>query len=177
MTSTGRIRSIGPFRLETTSDRATAAAAVAAVLLALVIVSPSVGGPAAGDPRRFENDARFARCGGGDAPARYAFEMERARDYREYLPAMPRMSELELDLPALVVVFDGVGPFVTTPTARPGGTPAAVRTAAPGVHDVCVYVGEAGSGQLNYFRDVSIAGLRAVPGGAELEPPASPASS
>ena len=164
------IRQIGPFRLETTSERATAVALVAAVLVALLIVSPSIGGARAGDPEAFTGDDRFARCGGGSAPTRYAFEMERASDYRVHIPRMPPTSELELDLPALVVVFEGVGPFVSTPTARPGATAAPVHTAEPGVHDVCVYVGEAGAGQLNYYRDIPIAGLRAVADGPELEP-------
>lgn len=164
-------RALGPIRFGSGSDRASLVALGAAALLALVIASPSVGGRAPGDPAAFAGDARFARCGGGTVPTRYAFEVERARDYRAHLPAMSEAAELELDQAALVVVFEGVGPFVSVPTAPPGGTPRPVRTALPGRHDVCIYVGEAGAGQLSYFRDVPIAGLRVEPRGDVLESP------
>ena len=161
---------IGPLRIETASERATLAALVAAGLLVLAIASPSIGRPIPGDPRVVADDARFLRCGGAVAPVRYAFEIAAARDYRVYLPEMERTSELELDRRALIVVFEGVGPFVSTPTAAPGATRAPVRTARPGAADVCVYVGEAGRGQLNYYRDVPLGGLRVEPDGPSLEP-------
>lgn len=170
MTGPRRAATLGPFRVETTSDRATVVATVAAAILALAIVSPSIGGRPLGDPVLFEDDARFARCGGGTVPTRYAFEIPRTRDYRDFLPEMPRASELEIDDPALVVIFEGVGPFVSIPTARPGASAAPQRTSAPGIHDVCIYVGEAGAGQLNYYRDIPIGGLRVTRDGPTLEP-------
>ncbi|MBM4409581.1 MAG: hypothetical protein FJ038_13530 [Chloroflexi bacterium] len=170
MTAAHGSRRPGWLRLESRSDRATAVASLAACILILTIVSPSVGGRPPGDPDAFAADARYARCGGGTVPTRYAFEIQQARHYRDHLPAMEPTTELALDEPALVVVFEGLGPFVATPTARPGRTAEPVRTAAPGVHDVCIYVGEAGRGQLNYYRDVSIAGLRVVRDGPALEP-------
>ena len=86
---------------------------------------------------------------------------------------MPRTSELELDQPALVVVFDGNGPFVSRPTLEPGasGTRPPAPTARPGRHDVCIYVGQAGRGELNYYREVPIAGLRVTLDGPVLESP------
>lgn len=175
MSAARRPGMLGPFRVETTSDRASIVATIAAAILVLVIVSPSIGGRPLGDPALFEDDARFGRCGGGTVPTRYAFEIARTRDYRDFLPEMPRTSELELDDPALVVIFEGVGPFVSTPTARPGASAVPQRTSAPGIHDVCIYVGEAGQGQLNYYRDVPIGGLRVTPDGPTLEPLEGPA--
>ena len=163
-------RAIGPIRLESTGERATLVAIAAAGVLAIVIASPSIGSPAPGDPRVFAADARYERCGGSAAAVRYAFEIPSTRDYRAYLPLMEETSELDLDEPALVVVFAGVGPFVTTPTALPGQTAAPTRTARPGESDVCIYVGEAGRGQLNYYRDVPIGGLRVELDGPSLEP-------
>lgn len=170
MNAPRRARMLGPIRVETTSDRATVVATLAAAILALAIVSPSLGGRPVGDPSLFAADARFERCGGGTVPTRYAFEIPRTRDYRDFLPEMPGTSELELDDPALVVIFEGVGPFVSRPTAQAGGSAAPRRTSAPGIHDVCIYVGEAGQGQLNYYRDIPIGGLRATPEGPTLEP-------
>jgi hypothetical protein len=170
MTATRWPRAIGPFRLDTMTERATLIALLAAGVLVLAIASPSFGGPAPGDPRIFAADARFTRCGGAAAPARYAFAIDHARDYRAFLPLMEESSELELDDPALIVVFQGVGPFVSIPTVSPGATPAPVRTARPGEGDVCIYVGEAGRGQLNYYRDVPIGGIRVEAGGPSLEP-------
>ena len=151
---------------------------MAAGILGLVIASPGIGSHAPGDPAAFAGDARFERCGGGTVPTRYAFEIEQARDYREHLPAMPRTSELELDQPALVVVFDGDGPFVSRPTLgrrapRARGRPR--RRARPGRHDVCIYVGQAGRGELNYYREVPVAGLRVTLDGPVLESPRSTA--
>ena len=168
--ATRRIRAIGPFRLQTTSDRATAVAMLVAGVLALAIASPSLGGPPPGDPLAFAEDARFLRCGGDTAPVRYAFEIELARDYREHLPLMERTSELALDIPALVVVFDGPGPFVSRPTARPGSTAEPEPTPIPGIADVCIYVGPGGAGQLNYYRNVRIGGLRVDLDGRTLVP-------
>jgi hypothetical protein len=155
------------------SDRSTVVALVTAGILGLVIVSPGIGTHAPGDPAAFAGDPRFERCGGGSVPTRYAFEIEQARDYRVHLPAMPRTSELELDQPALVVVFEGIGPFVSRPTLGPGatGTLPPAPTARPGRHDVCIYVGQAGRGELNYYREVAIAGLRVTPDGPLLESP------
>ena len=163
-------RAIGPFRLESMTERATLIAILAAGVVTLAIASPSFGGPAPGDPRIFAADDRFERCGGAAAPTRYAFEIDHARDYREFLPLMEETSELELEDPALIVVFQGVGPFVSTPSVAPGTTPAPVRTARPGESDVCIYVGEPGRGQLNYYRDVPIGGIRVESGGPSLEP-------
>ena len=91
----------------------------------------------------------------------YAFPIPRASDYRRYLPAMPATSELDTARSALVVIYRaGFTLGLATPDPE---TPADIR-------DVCIYVGEAGGGSLNYFSDVSIAGLRATPDGPILVP-------
>jgi hypothetical protein len=156
------------------SQRSTIVALATAGILGLVIVSPGIGVHAPGDPDAFAGDARYDRCGGGTVPTRYAFEMAQARDYRDHLPSMPRTSELELDAPALVVVFEGFGPFVSRPTLRPGATGSLppAPTARPGRHDVCIYVGQAGRGELNYYPQVAIAGLRVTLDGPVVESPA-----
>jgi hypothetical protein len=147
--------------LSRSSDRAAVVAIVIAVLLALLIWSPSIGGQDPGDPRAVAGDARLARCGGTLADVEYAFTIPSARDYTRYLPAIGRATELQIDPPALVVIYRGDFPgVVSSPSPSASGT----------LRNVCIYVGAAGEGELNYFSDVSIAGLRATPNGPVLVP-------
>ena len=74
---------------------------------------------------------------------------------RRRLPAMPATSELNLDEPALVAIF-----------------PSQVADAVSTDRRVCIYVGPAGQGELNFYPSVSIAGLRATPDGPVLVPAA-----
>ena len=149
---------------------ALAAIGIAAVLT-LLIWSPNVGGPEPGNPAAIAADARLARCGGTVADVEYGFTMPRARDYQRYLPMVGRISELEIDPPALVVVYrEPLIPAPRSPAAS-GGAPAPTPTPRPAtVRDICVYVGVAGQGELNYLVNVSIAGLRATPDGPVLVP-------
>jgi hypothetical protein len=153
--------------LSRSSDRAAVVAIVIAALLALLIWSPNVGGREPGDPRAVAGDARLARCGGTLADVEYAFTIPSARDYLRYLPALGRASELQLDPPALVVIYRG-----EFPTAASSAASSAAPSASGTIRNVCIYVGKAGEGELNYFSDVSIAGLRATPNGPVLVPPA-----
>ena len=157
------------------SDRSAVVALLTAAAFVLVIASPGIGGRAPGDPEAFAADARYARCGGGTVPTRYAFELEQARDYRDHLPGMPRTSELELDDPALVVVFEGRGPFVSRPTlgrrrhglaCRPRRRRARAGTTSASMS------GRPDAGELNYYREVPVAGLRVTLDGPVLESPA-----
>jgi hypothetical protein len=154
------------FDLGRPMDRATAVAVAAAGLLALLIISPNLG-PAPGDPSAFASDARFVRCGGTAAPVQYAFEIPKVSEYQAYLPAMGLTSELGLDKPALIVIFRDLGPFVVG-TAQ--GSPEPTRSPVAGRHDMCVYVGPAGAGELNFYTDVPTAGLRVKAGGPAIEP-------
>jgi hypothetical protein len=142
------------------SDRAALAAIAVAGLLALLIWSPDIGGRAQGNPAAVAGDERLGRCGGTLADVEYAFTIPHARDYERYLPAMGHFTELDLDKPALVVVYRGAFPGAL-PAASP--KPAAVR-------NLCIYVGVAGQGELNYYSNISIAGLRALPNGPVLVP-------
>lgn len=153
--------------LSRSMDRATVLALVTAGLLALLILSPDFG-PAPGDSSAFAGDARFVRCGGTAAPVQYAFEIPKVSEYQTYLPAMKSASELELDKPALIVIFRDLGPFVVG--TGPGGSPQPTRSPVAGRHDTCIYVGPAGGGELNFYTDVSTAGLRVRAGGPALEP-------
>jgi hypothetical protein len=147
--------------LSRSSDRAAVLAIVIAALLALLIWSPNIGGREPGDPRAVSGDARLVRCGGTLADIEYAFTIPSARDYVRYLPALGRASELQIDPPALVVIYRGEFPTAASSAApTPSGT----------IRNVCIYVGTAGEGELNYFSDVSIAGLRATPTGPVLVP-------
>src|SRR5207245_1544249 len=107
------------------------------------------------------------------ADAEWAFTISRASDYALYLPAIGRSPELDLDRPALVVVYRqplAVAHFSTP--APSGASPEPTPTPRPSnVRDLCVYVGIAGEGEINYYTDVSIAGLRATPNGPVLVPP------
>jgi hypothetical protein len=163
---TPRLARLGRIDLSRPGDRSALAAVGVAALLALLIWSPNIGGPGPGDPAAVAGDARLAGCGGEIADVEYAFPIPHARDYQRYLPAMARQSELDLDRPALVVVFRGPFPGVTP---KPGATGA--RPAATTLRNLCIYVGPAGEGEINYYRDVSIAGLRATPDGPPLVPP------
>jgi hypothetical protein len=156
--------------LSRSSDRAAILAILVAALLALLIWSPNLGGRAPGDPSAVAADARIARCGGTAADAQYAFTISRASDYARYLPAMGRSPELDLDRPALVIIY--LEPLVVAHFSTPapsGATREPTPTPRPSnVRDVCVYVGVAGEGEINYYTDVSIAGLRASPNGPVL---------
>ena len=107
-------------------DRSALVTIGVAVLIALLIWSPSIGGRAPGDPAALAGDARLASCGGTAAEVEFAFTMPHARDYQRYLPAMEHSSELEVDQPALVVIYRGGFPGATSSprgsTARPAGT-------------------------------------------------------
>jgi len=61
-----------------------------------------------------------------------------------------------------------LGPFVGT--TDPNASPVPTRTPVAGSHDLCIYVGPSGAGELNFYTDVSTAGLRARADGPVLEP-------
>jgi hypothetical protein len=149
------------FDLSRPTDRSAAVAVAIAALLALVIWSPGFGGADPGSPSAVAGDARLQRCGGTLDQIQFAFPIPHARDYQRYIPAMPRASELEIDPPALVVVYRSGLPGVPPPSGAAG---------AGDRRDLCVYVGVAGQGELNYFRSVPVAGLRATPAGPVLVP-------
>ena len=156
------------FDLARPADRALVVALGVAALLALAIWSPNIGGREPGDPAAVGADPRLARCGGTMADVEYAFTIPHAREYQRYLPAMQPFSELAIDPPALVVIYrDGLPGL---PPASTSGDSSA-STASPGTtRDLCIYVGVAGQGELNYYRGISIAGLRATPDGPVLVP-------
>jgi hypothetical protein len=151
-------------------DRATLVTVSVLLGLALLILLPDGSRPAAGDPAGVASDRRLEQCGGATGDVQYAFTIPSARDYRVYLPAMGRSLELELDPGALIVVFRRYSPFrpAAGPTSSTGASPTAARSS--GLHDVCVYVGEAGAGELNVYRDISTAGMRATVDGPVLDP-------
>jgi hypothetical protein len=141
------------------SDRAAVVAILVAVAIAVLIWSPGSTGRRPGDPAAVASDARLARCGGSLSDIEYAFAIPRARDYQTYLPAMDDLSELNIDPPALVVIYRGEFPDLAvgaTPTPAPSD---------PTLRNICIYVGDAGSGEINYYPDVSIAGLRVTEDG------------
>jgi hypothetical protein len=63
-----------------------------------------------------------------------------------------------------VVIYRGEFPGVTP---SPGATSPSDAAAA---RNICIYVGVAGQGEINYYSDVSIEGLRATPDGPVLTP-------
>jgi hypothetical protein len=153
---------------------ALAAAIVAAVALSAVAILPHVGSTvpstspspsraAPPDPYAFVGDPRLLRCLATPASAIDIFEMRHARDYRLHLPASGLSPELDVEEPALVVVYAGVQPFGTTGGAppAPGSTPRPARTSPdPGTHDICVLVGaDPATAELNVYENVDISGL------------------
>jgi hypothetical protein len=148
------------FDLARPGDRSLAVAIAVAAGLALLIWSPSVGGRPPGDPAGVAADARLARCGGAIDDVEFAFAIPHARDYQAYLPAMERASELDEDASALIVVYRGAFPL--------GGAAATPPPADTTLRNLCIYVGQAGQGTLNYYGAVSVAGLRATPTGPTL---------
>lgn len=52
-------------------------------------------------------DARLDLCPVAGNKVLVSFEIPLARDYKVYLPAMLRSPELEVDVPAYIVIFDG----------------------------------------------------------------------
>ena len=164
-------RSRRPLDLSRPGDRSALVAIGLAAVFGLLILSPNVGGPEPGNPAAIAADPRFARCGGTIADVEYAFTIAHARDYQRYLPTVGRLSELEIDPPALVVVYREPQFAARRSPAASGAAPAPTPTPRPAtVRDICVYVGVAGQGELNYLTSVSIAGLRATPDGPVLVP-------
>ncbi len=102
------------------------------------------------------------RCGGAGAGIFSVIRLEHARDYHVALPLMGLSPELDVDTPAVVVVYDGRQPFALSGAA--GATP---EPLAPGEHDLCVLVGvEAQSAEMNVYGNVQL-------GAAPSTPPAS----
>jgi hypothetical protein len=125
-----------------------------------------------GDPARYADDPRFARCAGPQAEVLGAFEMQHARDYRLHVPAMGRSPELEVDDPAFVVIYRGRNPL-----SRPGVWPDPLSD--PARRDVCVLVGaDVAAATLNVYPGVDITGLVAtLPDSSGSAPAPSTASS
>jgi hypothetical protein len=150
---------------------AAASLAVVAIVVAgaLLLRMPSVGpggapaAPIPPAPAAFAGDPRLLRCAGGDlANVLYAFEMESAANYQAHLPAMLLSPELDVDVPAFVVVFRGLHSFPGLGAAPPQGQTHAPRSFAPGSHDLCVLVGsDAETAEINVYEGVDIEGLAA----------------
>jgi hypothetical protein len=157
--SYGQARRPKRFDLSRWSDRTALVAIIVAAALALLVWAPWTTPP--GDPSAVAGDPRLGRCGGTLSNVEYAFTIPKASDYQRYLPAMPKVSELDLPNPALVVIYKSTFTF-------DGASPD--PNAAANERLVCVYVGAAGAGELNYYTGVSIAGLRATPDGPPLVP-------
>jgi hypothetical protein len=108
--------------------------------------------PTPGGPDAFASDPRLGQCFGPVEDMEFVFEMAHARDYQLYLPAMLLAPELDVDAPALVVVYrDGWRPAATT--GVPGPREA---TLSPGNRYVCMVVG---SDPPILYGDVDINGL------------------
>ena len=107
-----------------------------------------------GGPEAFTDDPRLQECSfGPPSSMEYVFEMVHARDYQRYLPSMLLSPELDVDEPALVVVFvEDMSPPPMT-GAFGAGPPA---TNQPGHRYVCVTTADAGR---NLYADVNITGL------------------
>jgi hypothetical protein len=126
--------------------------------------APGVATPTnAPSPTIDSADPRFARCLGGLAPVIAAFPMGAARDYHLHLPKALDAPELDdSSQPAFVVVFAGTWPGPVSRAAPPAGTTWPPRSPAPGVHDVCVWVGDAATGEINVYTDVDTTWLYAA---------------
>ncbi len=95
----------------------------------------------------------------------YVFPIPHARDYQTYLPAMDPTTVLDLDDSALVVVFRNRGPFNGLDRSP---LPSGIGETPD--RDVCIYVGPSSGGELDFFTDVSIAGLRIPIESGEIVP-------
>jgi hypothetical protein len=104
------------------------------------------------------DDARFAKCGGDTASVIAAFPLRSAFDYYVYFPKIGYAPNLVSDAPAFVVVFVGRYPGPLLPQIIPGGQPF-LPSLAPGHHDLCIWVGDAASGQMWIYGDVDATGL------------------
>jgi hypothetical protein len=129
-------------------------------IAALVLVGACVAPGAGSSPAIDRTDARFTACAGDAAPIMAAFPMAAASDYRAHIPKMGLSPELDVSTPAFVVVFEGMypgGPYQAVPP--PSGTTWPPRSLAPGTHDLCIWVGDVGSGERNVYSDVDTAGM------------------
>jgi hypothetical protein len=110
------------------------------------------------------------RCGGEAAGISSVIRLEHARDYHQALPLMGLSPELDVDAPAVIVVYDGRQPF-----ALLGGAGATAEPLAPGEHDLCVLVGtDAQSAELNVYGNVPLTAAASAPPGVEPSPTVAP---
>ena len=166
----GHVAVLPPRRRRQIGPLASAAAVLLALGIAAIALIPrsssgtaEPSAPVPPDPAAFAGDPRLAQCGATVATALDVFEMTHARDYHRYLPAMLFAPELDVDAPALVVVFRAMQSY-------PGGAPPAVgqtlppaRSLAPNVHDICILVGtDPQIAERNAYADVDTTGLTAT---------------
>jgi hypothetical protein len=152
-----------------------------ALILAVVAFGPGrwlptdgIGPPLGADLPVVRNDPRFAACGGNAFPVMAAFPLERASDFAQRFPNAGKAPELDGSSdPAFVVVFEGqwegpvLGPIGSYPP----------RQLDPEHHDLCVWIGDAGTGYQNIYANVDTAGMNAgedVPSSSPTAPEATP---
>lgn len=193
----GNVAALPPRRRNRPSRLLPLAASIVVLLGAIAFLAPrlgNVGGEAdptvtpsadasqgsalPGGPEAFAGDPRLDRCAGSPDDMEFVFEMSHARDYQLYLPAMLLSPELDVDAPALVVVYRGRNPMPYTGPSGVGTRP----PLGPTERDLCIVVGEAPQAEVGYYDAVDITGLTIdvvpsspVPSGSE--PAASTAAS
>jgi hypothetical protein len=163
---------------------AAAVIAVVAIGVSALFISTQPNGtaptppsrPVPPDPAAFAGDPRLNACYGAAGPVEFVFEMPHARDYQHHFPAMLLAPELDVDDPALAVVFASDSPALIG-GSRP---PSAIRDPTPTNPNerwVCILVG----GTPNVYENVDISGMQVDLGDGPLastseSPTSSPAS-
>ena len=170
----GNVAALPPRRRNRPSRLLPLAASIVVLLGAIAFLAPrlgNVGGEAdptvtpsadasqgsalPGGPEAFAGDPRLDRCAGSPDDMEFVFEMSHARDYQLYLPAMLLSPELDVDAPALVVVYRGRNPMPYTGPSGVGTRP----PLGPTERDLCIVVGEAPQAEVGYYDAVDITGL------------------
>jgi hypothetical protein len=108
-------------------------------------------------------DPRTSRCAGSQDNALAAFPMAHAWDFSAHFPYALYAPELQTDTPAFAVVYAGTypGPVMHALPAS-GASPYAERTLEPNQHDICVWIGEAASGDHQIYANVDTTDMTAT---------------
>jgi hypothetical protein len=141
-----------------------------AIIAALVAVPFALGmlsllsTPPSGSGYPIANaDPRFARCGGSQDNALAAFPMAHAWDFSAHFPYALYTPELQTDAPAFAVVYAGTYPGPIMPALlSTSASPHPERTLGPNQHDICVWTGDAATGDHQIYGNVDTTDMTAT---------------
>jgi hypothetical protein len=143
-------------------------ALVMALIAALAVVPFGIGmlgflsaPPSGSDLPIADTDPRFASCTVSNDSVLAAFPMAHAWDFSAHFPYALYTPETQTDAPAFAVVFTGLYPGPLMPMLLTDRSPAA-RALGPNEHDLCVWIGDVGTGDRMIYGNVDTTDMTAT---------------